>query len=193
MNLMEFDTQAVPASAFEGISPHAADPDKVPVTAGLPYPPLAVVEQNPSYARILMEDTGGPQGELTATCQYLYDNWCLEPRLEHIADTLKRISEVEMHHLDLLSRLILMLGGDPRYQTFDGETPIPWTSGVLRYSTDPNRILRYSIYLEERAVRTYRSQAARIKDPNVSAILLRIALDEQVHAEVLKELLRQGR
>ncbi len=193
MNVTDFDTQAVPASAFQGLSPHAADPDKVPVTAGLPYPPLAVVEQNPHYARILMEDTGGPQGELTATCQYLYDDWCLEPDHAHIADTLKRIAEVEMHHLDLLSRLILMLGGDPRYQLFDGETPVPWTSGMILYSTDPTHILRYNIYLEECAVKAYRSQAARIEDPNVSAMLLRIALDEQVHAGVLKELLRRGR
>lgn len=179
-----------PDPTYGSLSPKAADPDKLPVTAGLPYPELYVKRWEPSWPKLLFSDG---TGEFTAICQYLCGSWQLEPFFPHIADTLKRIAQVEMHHLDLLGRLTVMSGNRP----FCGDTahfdPVAGDCQTGTNHPDVNRILRLCLAGEEEAMEAYRTQAALISDYSLSAILLRIALDEQVHIGILKRFLTRGR
>lgn len=179
-----------PDPTYGSLSPSAADPDKVPVTAGLPYPELYVKKWNSDWSKLLFSD--GTE-EFNAICQYLWGSWQLEPFFPHIADTLKRMAQVEMHHLDILSRLTVMSGNRPFCG--DAVTFHPfWNDGSTeRNQPDVNQILRLSLADEEKAMEAYGTQAAFIDDHSLSAILLRIALDEQVHIKILKRFLSKGR
>lgn len=52
-------------------------------------------------------------------------------------------------------------------------------------------MLSWNIQLEREAVETYTIQARQIKDPYVSALLARLALDERLHEKILKNFLAQ--
>ena len=79
-----------------------------------PYPPIHP-QKNPCYARLLAEDYAGVQSELTAIAQYLYQS-VLTQTEPALAKTLARIAQDEMHHLQILAKLIHALGGDPHYR-----------------------------------------------------------------------------
>lgn len=78
----------------------------IPVKAASPYPELKVEGRNIHYAAILTGDLASATGEMTAIYQYLYQHWTLQEQFEEIAQTIVRISEVEMHHLNMLGSLI---------------------------------------------------------------------------------------
>lgn len=60
-----------------------------------------------------------------------------------------------------------------------------------RYDREIRQVLSWNIQLEREAVETYTIQARRIKDPYVSALLARLALDERLHEKILKSFLAQ--
>ena len=60
---------------------------------------------------------------------------------------------------------------------------------MLQYSTGKRQILAHNLSLELAAAHEYTAQAQSIKDPLISAQLLRIAKDEEIHYNILHDLL----
>ena len=83
------------------------------VASSAPYPAITVDCQNPQHALLISQNLSGPQGEMTAIYQYMYQDWILSALHPDIAAILKRIAKVEMHHLDIFGQLVSLLGGDP--------------------------------------------------------------------------------
>lgn len=168
--------------------PNSTD-GEIPVTASAPYPEVRIEKPNRAYARILMQDIASTRGEMTAIYQYLYQSWILEDGFEELAQTLFRITKVEMHHLQVIGELIFLLGGDPRCFSPMGNSFYPWNGNMLNYSRSVKRILADNAALEQSAVDSYTAQAMVIEDNYVSAILNRFALDEEIHKHIFEDFL----
>ncbi|KUO52874.1 MAG: hypothetical protein APF76_14710 [Desulfitibacter sp. BRH_c19] len=154
-----------------------------------PYPPIKVMEANPRYARILLESYAGNVSEMTAINLYLYHHYDSDDELPEFADIVEAVAIVEMHHLEILAKLIILLGGDPRYHGSDGAW---WSGRYVDYLTgEPCLQIHADIRAESAAITQYRQQIIAIDDPYVQAMLQRIIKDEQLHLAIFRKLLNK--
>lgn len=161
------------------------------VTADAPYPPLEVEGPNRQIARMLSFSLASDKSEMTSITQYMYQSWALSPSHAEWARTMERIAEVEMRHFQILGRLILQLGGDPRYAAPRRNRLVFWNGSMPSYNRTPQAILLDSLHLEEAAIETYRRQITLISDECVSLVLKRIILDEEIHARLFERCLQE--
>ncbi len=88
------------------------------------------------------------------------------------------------HHLEMLGRLICLCGGTP---DFAGGRRQWWNGSFVSYRKDLCGALLLSLSDEVAAVEAYKKAACRIQDPKIQAVLQRIAMDEALHVQLLRE------
>jgi len=163
---------------------------KQPLIIDLPYPTLEGIEKNSYYAKIILPLYVSSHGEIQAILSYFYYSLYFENFYDKkIAKTIKEISIAEMLHLEILGNLLIVLGHDP---VFNVDTPFGleyYKTSSFVYSKTPQKMLLDSISGELVAIGDYIKAIGKIEDENVSAVLQRIRLDEELHVKVLKELL----
>lgn len=157
-----------------------------------PYPEVKVSATNPYYGMVLLEDYAGKVSELSAITQYLYHHVVLEPKYEEVAEILKGVSIVEMHHLEILAETIIKLGVEPEYCVIDKKSePQYWNSSFIYYGKSLCDRLTRDIADEWAAVANYSRHQKEIDDPFVQDILGRIILDEFYHINLLNKVARK--
>ena len=164
---------------------------QIPVTDPAPYPPIKVCGPNICAAQKISRGIGCAKSELSAITTYEYQQWVLASCQPELAQTISRIAKVEMHHLDILGRLVVALGGDPRYCCDQHGCCLCWNSGMLNYTRDVRSLLMNNIADEKKAAEFYKETACEVADPLASAILNRLALDELVHVAIFTRFLKE--
>ena len=154
------------------------------------YPAIQIREKNPAYAYLLSQNLYAAKSEMTSVNQYLYQSWhvfdeiCELPMQEIFAG----LAKVEMRHVNYLGRLIYLLGVNPCCFAMKNSHPQPWNGTYLNYTTNLKEMLKINIAGENFTIQSYRKSIAQITDPNITAILERICLDEELHIELLEQL-----
>ena len=157
-----------------------------------PYPPAQMQAKNPAYAEMMLGNIGGINSEMTAAAHYRYNHQMTLDLDMRLAELFHQYSIVEMHHLDLFSRLARLLGADPRMWQSCGCKKQYWHAGYVDYGfCDLRDMLRKALQEELGAIKKYTAQANCIADPYVQAVLLRIIEDERAHADTWEELLKK--
>lgn len=156
-----------------------------------PYPPLKTERPNPEYAAQMLANAASCSSEMTAVSMYLYDSLVLSENAAEISHIFKKMAVVEMHHLDIFLNLAFLLGADPRLWSQSGSRPCYWSPACSRYLCKTVPILENSLRSEQDTILQYRSQACQIRDAYIADLLNRIILDEQIHVQILKELLER--
>lgn len=152
-----------------------------------PYPEIKRVHRDNNTLFLLQNLYCSQKSEITAVLNYSYQNNVTRQFNEQLAEAFIHIGMVEMHHLDILGNAILSSGGNPIY----ADSQNIFLSGKWAdYSTNIVKMLENDIQAEIQAVNAY-SKAAEATDQDISALLLRIAADENLHAEILTDLLKQ--
>ena len=144
------------------------------VTYPADYPAVEVCGPNPSLARLLNNDLSAAKSEMTAIHQYTYQAWRLEKDYPEISKTLSEIAMVEMRHFHRLGQLISLLGGTPKFFSYQRGITLPWNGKMVDYTADI----------------PYTRQSQCVKDAKVAANLARIAQDEKLHKAVLNKFLQ---
>ena len=126
-----------------------------------PYPPIKVEQPNPHYAQILKNSLASSKSETTAV----------------------------MHHLQMLGRLIDLLGGTPSYCCVQRNRQFPWNATMVFYGRMVRQMMQNNIAGEQEAIRQYRKQIQIIQDCHIQEIIKRIILDEELHIELFKKYL----
>lgn len=160
-----------------------------------PYPEIMVERPNLNYAKILLEDYAGSISEDTAVHLYLYQHLVSDDIWQYYSKIIENISIVEMHHLEILGKLIKQLGLDPAYVSFKEDRLVPWSASYVNYTTDLAKMLDVDIMSETKAIQKYHQHYKIIDDKYIRQILLRIIEDEEVHLKIfneLKELLKKA-
>ncbi|MBS3976115.1 MAG: manganese catalase family protein [Syntrophomonadaceae bacterium] len=164
--------------------PHG--PNKLP-EVDEPYPEIRVERPNPYYAHLLMDNYAGVISEFTAINQYLYHYFDMKtkPGWDEVAELEEAISIVEMRHMEILAKLIFLLGGHPVYQDSCGAY---WCGHNVAYLTsDPCAQLQADIQAEYQAIVLYQKRIYEINDRFVKANLARIIKDEELHLQLFTE------
>jgi Mn-containing catalase len=74
---------------------------------------VRVAAANAGLANLLLEQFGGPQGELTAACRYFTQAVGAHPRA---AETCCSISRLELSHLEIIGSIVAMLNKGAKSQ-----------------------------------------------------------------------------
>lgn len=155
----------------------------------LPYP--KVDNTNDLYsAEVISHAYATLQGELSATLQYVFQHFQFDQIDSEDAETLMEISLAEMKHFELLGESILALGGQPTYVQFPG-SKVWYNTSTVSQSTTPQKMLMDDIVGEMGAIECYQKMLQVLKNEQVSALIERIILDEQLHLLTLKKLLEK--
>ena len=149
----------------------------------LPYPQIKVMGKNKYYALLLKEDYVGMVSEMTAINQYLYHYFVNNDNYKDIAHMLEQISIVEMTHLEILAKLIILLGEKPIYYSNNSF----WNGSYVDYGSNILEQLKSDLESEYKAIDNYNNDILKIDDPYIKDILKRIILDEEIHVELFKE------
>ncbi len=143
----------------------------------LPYPDIKVEKENPRYANILLHNYSGIVSEFTAVDQYVYHKFKLFKDCPAVSQAIGEIAMVEMHHLEMLGELILLLGEDPRYWIKKKDKRYYWNGKFVDYGNTLKEYLDYDIQAEVVAIRDYNKALNEI-----------LILDEELHLKIFKEL-----
>lgn len=156
-----------------------------------PYPPVCVREKNPLYGKMMLDNMGGQESEMSTIGLYIYNSIFLSSDADRIAEIFKNISITEMHHLKIFGQLAKQLGESPRLWTHRQYRMFYWQAGYINYYTDLPKILHSALNGEKQAVLKYERQCRQIRDEHISKCLKRIILDEELHIEILESLCKK--
>ena len=98
---------------------------------------------------------------------------------KNIRRVIQRIAVVEQHHFTIIGQLITLLGGQPECRS--AEPCSYWRGNMVDYSCDIRTVLATDAESEKFAAQAYADQSQKIKDPQVSKMLARLSLDEDVY------------
>ena len=154
-----------------------------------PYPPVRAESGNPAYARVMLDNIGGNNSEMSAISLYVF-NHLITGYNPDVSAVFHKVSIVEMHHLDIFGKLALQLGEEPRLWTQHGCKKIYWSPSYNQYPCELPALMHNAINSEKAAISKYQHQIAYIRDENITEILRRIILDERLHVEIFEQVYR---
>ncbi len=158
----------------------------------LPYPDLAGIGEDLCSARIISPAYADRGSEMTAILQYVFQAIVLQKQgLEEYAKTLERIAITEMHHLEILGSLLYQLGVLPVFSSCPPRKFDFYSTSAVSYACDVHKMILDDILGETQAIYTYEEMIRKLKNEKVAAIIERIVLDEKLHLETLKNILRE--
>lgn len=95
-----------------------------------PYPEIDPKERNLSYGKLMLDNIGGENSEMTAISLYTYN---LLITGQELSKLFHEIAVTEMHHLKIFGKLALALGENPRLWTQKKSRYIYWSPMYTRY------------------------------------------------------------
>ena len=166
--------------------------------------PVRVDTTNPTLAAMILEQFGGPDGELSAGIRYLTQRWTM-PTNQGKA-ILTDIGTEELAHVEMISAMIYQLlngatlkelkeAGLASHYTEHGyglyptdSNGVPFTVSYFATTGDPIADLSEDMAAEQKARATYENLINLTDDPDVIGPLLFLRQREIVHFTRFKEL-----
>lgn len=163
------------------------------IIAELPYPSVDGLTEDLKSVRIISPAYAASGiSEMTASTQYIYQHFIFKKLgMKSIADTLEGIGIAEMSHIDLLGTMIMNMGVYPIYTANPMRYCDFFSTKKNKYDTNPQKMIIEDISDEIAAIDLYKSMLKQLQNEQVAAVIARIILDEKMHIEVLKEILKQ--
>lgn len=168
--------------------------------------PVRVDTTNPTLAAMLLEQFGGPDGELSAGIRYLTQRWTMPTN--QAKGTLTDIGTEELAHWEIIGTLAWKLVKDATIDQImgtpfeahyvnHGRSPfphdasgVPWMAAYINSKADPIADLHENMAAEEKARTTYQWLINISDDPGVNDTLRFLREREIVHFQRFGEALR---
>ncbi|MBQ7005120.1 MAG: manganese catalase family protein [Clostridia bacterium] len=168
--------------------------------------PINIKNPNPTYAKIIISQYGGPDGELGASLRYLSQRFAM-PHKE-LQGLLTDIGTEELGHLEMIGTLVYQLtrnlsNDDVKKGGFDayfvdhttGVYPssaagVPFTAAYLQSKGDIITDLHENMAAEQKARTTYDNILRLVDDPDVCDVIKFLREREIVHYQRFGEGLR---
>ncbi|MDT8903140.1 manganese catalase family protein [Anaeroselena agilis] len=167
--------------------------------------PVKVTCPNVKLAKYIVAQYGGPNGELSASLQYLNQRYTMPTDMSKAV--LTDIGTEELAHMEMIATLVYKLtkdacpqdfeegGWGTQYALHDGAlfwtdpNGVPWTAKYLHAQGDPIADLMANMGAEQRARTTYEHLIALSEDPLVNDALRFLWEREVVHFQRFGEAL----
>ena len=155
-----------------------------------PYPEVHPNCENRWYAELLLEDYAGAAGKLTSFSQYIYHSTVNAALHPDVSETLNRIAQVELHHMQLLGSAIMQLGVHPVYRGSGSLGRNYWSGKHVAYGQTLSEQLKADLHCERESILSYKRRIEQIDIPDIQSLLLRLIEDEKIHEDILMKLLK---
>ena len=163
-----------------------------PIQVDLPYPTTDGICADALSLRIVSPAYASPESELNTILQYIYHSFNFSKQgYKDVAETLVGIAVAEMHHLEILGGLILVLGAQPVYAQYPSSGFNFYSAKYVAYSRSLKNMLEDAIIGEKHAISGYERMLKCLKNEQVKAIISRILQDEKLHLQVLESILNK--
>ena len=168
--------------------------------------PVSIKNPNPAFAKIIITQYGGPDGELGASLRYLSQRFAMPyPELQGL---LTDVGTEELGHLEMIGTLVYQLTrnlscDDIKKNGFDayfvdhttGVYPssaagVPFTAAYLQSKGDVITDLHENMAAEQKARTTYDNILRLVDDPDVCDVIKFLREREIVHYQRFGEGLR---
>ena len=149
------------------------------------YPKLKKQNANSYYLGLVQNLYAGSEGELACLLQATYQFQVLEDYDQEIVGTLKKIAEQDQKHLSILSHIILMLGGNPKFLNAQNKW---FSTREIDYVQGVKQIISFDIELKEKVILDYKSTIQKISSSEIKSVLSRILADESNHLQALRNI-----
>ncbi|OEH84874.1 manganese catalase [Desulfuribacillus stibiiarsenatis] len=168
---------------------------------------VRVERPNPTYAAMLQEQLGGPQGELKAAMQYLSQSFRIKnPKIK---DIFLDIAAEELSHMEMVAQTINLLNGhepnavnaavgnieahvlsglNPMLTNASGEL---WTAAYVNVTGDLVADLLSNIAAEQRAKVVYEYLHRQIDDKYVRETIDFLLNREEAHSVLFRECFKE--
>lgn len=168
--------------------------------------PINIKNPNPTYAKIIMTQYGGPDGELGASLRYLSQRFAMP--WGELQGLLTDIGTEELGHLEMIGTLVYQLTRnlsceEIKKHGFDayfvdhttGVYPasasgVPFTAAYLQSKGDVITDLHENMAAEQKARTTYDNILRLVDDPDVCDVIKFLRAREVVHYQRFGEGLR---
>jgi spore coat protein JC len=169
--------------------------------------PIKIRKTNPSLAKIIIAQYGGPDGELGAALRYLSQRFTMvTPEAKAL---LNDIGTEELAHLEMIGTIVQQLtanatpermraaGLDADYVNHglgifpQGADGIPWAAAGIQSKGDPITDLYEDMAAEQKARSTYEYILDLTDDPDVADPIIFLREREVVHFQRFGEALRR--
>jgi Mn-containing catalase len=167
--------------------------------------PVKVEKPNPTYANMLLDQLGGPHGELKAAMQYISQSFRI--RDQEIRDLFLDIGAEELSHMEIVATTINLLNGHDldvegveagtiEPHVVSGLCPMltnasgyPWTASYVEVTGDLPADLLSNISAEMRAKVVYEYLYRQINDKYVRETIDFLLNREEAHNALFREAL----
>lgn len=156
-----------------------------------PYPTVKAECENPRYAAAMLANIAACSSEMSAVCLYFYNSTIIRDSYKEFSQCFHKVSIVEMHHLEMFSRLAYLLGTDPRMWCMDDKQMKYWSPGYNQYPAGITALVKNALAGEKETIKKYKEQCGWIEDKYIIAVLKRIIQDEEVHARIFEAMLEE--
>lgn len=160
-------------------------------TIDTPYPSIEELDINVDYGQMMLSNLGGLHSEMNAVSLYFYNSIVLQDTWKELAEAMKCISMVEMHHLHIFANMCYRLGVDPRLWDCQNDLLEYWSPGYNVYPRQIHTMLENAIKQEQNTIATYHYQMTCIQEPIIQNMLKRIIEDEQHHVQIFETFLQE--
>lgn len=168
--------------------------------------PVKIARPNPKYAKIIISQYGGPDGEMSASLRYLSQRYSM-PYAE-LKGLLTDIGTEELGHLEMVGTIVHQLTRNlteeqikaAGFDTYfvDHTTGVyptaasgfPWSAGSIQVTGDTIADLTEDLAAEQKARLTYDNILRLSDDPDVSDAIKFLRAREIVHFQRFGEGLR---
>lgn len=161
-----------------------------PLIADIPYPSIEDLTTDIRSGQIISFAYASQRSELTAILQYTYHSFHTALFNRDDADILVSIAIAEMKHLDILGKMMLKLGVNPKFIQCPN-TKIYYDTAAVSQATTPQKMFMDDIQGEMNTITDYNKMLFVLKNETVAAMIQRILIDEQLHLEALKKMLER--
>lgn len=169
--------------------------------------PVKVERPNPTYAAMLVEQLGGPQGELKAAMQYISQSFRIKD--PEIKDLFMDIAAEELSHMEMVSTAVNLLNGHDvdstavesgtiEHQVLTGLAPylanasgFPWTAAYVNVTGDLPADLLSNIAAEQRAKVVYEYLHRQIADKHIREMIDFLLNREEAHNTLFRQALQK--
>lgn len=167
--------------------------------------PIRVMKPDLQFAKFLITQYGGPDGELSAALRYLNQRYSMPNK--RAKALLTDIGTEEMGHLEMIATMVykLVKGAPPEAMRAAGlgshyadhdhalfyvdASGNPWTASYIQAKGDPIADLMEDIAAEEKARATYENLINLTDDPGLIDALKFLREREVVHSQRFREAL----
>ncbi len=168
--------------------------------------PVKIKNPNPAYAKIIMDQYGGPDGELGASLRYLSQRYSMP--CDELKGLLTDIGTEELAHFEMIGAMIYQLTRnlsceEIKKQGFDAyfvthttgvyaaaASGMPWTAAYIQTKGDVLADLHEDLAAEQKARVTYDNILRLIDDPDIIDPIKFLREREIVHYQRFGEGLR---